>query len=285
MKKIVIDNPVAKNLLRHPNPIEFFNLIFPENIDIETLASFCLFHEYLGLQKKLCPNIQLNFNKIIKTENDHLKYNSECGKFIDDIFNEITSDIYAKLINLHAQIHKQLIDERLHNPNKEIENFLFKNIIHLLENNYETFASLSSFHLSWNYFNNISIPNYNIQILRQQQLHIWWQLYNQNIILPFGRIIDDLEEHNNAAYDGVIGDLVDEEGIINIILNATDFITYDKPDVCLQRFNASENILKMIEQTENIKIPRSYGTIICLENDKTNAINNLPKIIQTIDLK
>lgn len=290
---VLYDNPIARDLISKPkswnNLHDSFLPIFGHFT--RPIYSYYLFFEYIGFKKQMLvkPNEEMfKFNNI-DTQKRAIKEVDKIGLAYDSYFDNAVAEIERQLLapEIKSQLLELIKNQSLYESNfensKELKEILFGYILNLFFNDYGAFVHQAATHLAWDYFCNVSGAGITIPLLREAQLGAWEQSWTQNILLPFGKIIDDLEKYTkvtlskNTRLDGQ-EDMVDAEAITYLIigvlnkyneLEPINFLTRDNMLNIRERLQlGSENILNL-EDALKIKIKKRQGRVYFLNDNMT----------------
>lgn len=290
---VLYDNSITRDLITDPKSWNNFHDSFLPIFGHFTrpVYSYYSFFEYIGFKKHILkkPNEEMFRFNSIDSQKRAIKEIDKIGIAYDDYFDNAVEDIERQLQSpeIKDQLLQLIKDQNLYESNfensKELKAILFGYILNLFFNNYEMFVHQAATHLAWDYFCNVSGKNITIPLLREAQLGAWEQAWRKNILLPFGKIIDDLEKYTkvtlskNTRLDGQ-EDMVDAEAITYLligVINTTNqlepinFLTRDNQLNIRERIQLGcENILNL-ERALNIKINKRPGRVYFLNKDMT----------------
>lgn len=265
---VFFDNSIARALISNPKNWYLVNNTFKESI--RPLYSYYSFLEYIGVTKKRFkePNSALfkfdNITTIQQAQNEREIIGNLCEQYFDEAVN-----------NLKGQLSIP------HNID------MFKDKIQKQSQRTSTDAEIVATHLAWDYFCNVLPNGMPVILLRKAQIHVWMQLYQLNIVMPFGKIIDDFAPQllktpltKNSLFKGY-GDMVDAEAITYLIAGIIDknnlcepvnFFTTDSQINIRERIQLAENSLLMIERYANKILNRSFGKVYYCDLDETDNL-------------
>jgi hypothetical protein len=292
-KLIFYDNPVLKALIENPRswPVLYDELIkrFGQE-GIQPIVSIATFCEFFGFTKQ----------NLIKPSEDMLRFNAI--RNLEDAENKV--EIIDKALEgyyeqTYDNIRKQLQDEqmrmvwgrlitkreqRVFGEGVELYRYLFTRFLDLFHNDYAEFVEELSRYLVWDYFCGISAEGISIEFLRQRQLGMWLQLYrDHNVLLPLGKVIDDLGRYFNLEFGKNVRfandhDMVDAQAITDVfmglktnnIIEPINFLTFDDETVIRTRINLANAIIDWLNErleSESEKIPTMFGKVYFLSKD------------------
>ena len=288
MRLLYLDNPVVRDLTDRPDT---WNLLYDDFIEnfgrsFQVIQSYYLFFEYIGFTKKEL-SLPPELIKIIFLEIRSKKITDEMITLIDKELEECVDQIHDyirnKLYSLREFI-EDLIQKRLNrissfNGAIELEEKLFGNIRALFDQDCDGFVKDASRYLAWDEFCNISPEGFPKDILRQRQIGYWYQLWEEGIILPIGKIIDDVSSYYNMSFKSYFKgseDMVDAEMLTFLIFgNPTEkgsiercnCLTYDKGSQVSDRIELALGNIVNIEQSLGVNVQRNSGKVYCLSKD------------------
>lgn len=290
MKIVYLDNNIILKLTDSPQSwTGFYDCLCKDfGQTFKVISSYYSFLEYIGFKKN---ELDIKENRTIVN-----KHPENISLFLEEFY-----------CNTKKQIHNQLSSESVQNylshliktkkfysstfaTSQDLINSLFENIISDFYYNRSQFIDLASEYLAWDHYCNFMPIGISEHIIRQIQLGHWLQYYEKGILLPFGKIIDDLTEQKsldkNTKFSGN-GDMVDSEGITysvigylhNDELRQVNFLTTDKIINLEERIDLARNVLIELENTLKKPINKSSGSIY-----RINFSNNstfIDKILYT----
>lgn len=298
-----LDNPINRMLIGKPESWNNFYDTMVEFIgkDVEFTHTYYQFLEYIGFNK----------DKIIKPEAASMPIVSwrsqveidSIGMILEKNFFDIEANVLGQLLSVGCaeKIQGLMIQQNKYESNwhlsQELKDILFYYYKFNLFNNYSKFSNELATFLTWDYFcvlNYKSVPTF---LLRQIQLGIWQQLYQKNTILPFGKIIDDLQIYSekklsNKSYFDPKHDMLDSDAITYLITGVINFknekrkinfITFDNPLNIKERVDLAKDVIIKLNNCladKNQQIQMYPGTVYCLlkENLKINEIISIDSI-------
>ncbi|MCK4517530.1 hypothetical protein KAT92_02050 [Candidatus Babeliales bacterium] len=265
----------------------------------EIIPSYYSFFEYIGFHKN-----ELNIpQKILQPKTGITQISSKTIRELEEEFSTIQESLLVfvktKLFSLKPKLNDLLEKQNAENPNNKyfkmksknhynisngIEQGFFGEIIQQLKNSFPEFVEVSASYLSWDIFCGISLKGLNVESQRKKQFGFWLQNYEQGIMLPFAKIMDDLINSPKGICLKNNEDMVDAEMLTYAILGyrtkpneikPVAILTYDDKTVTNKRI---ENLKKCISKIENVlgkTIQKSPGIIYCLDPETQTSINTI----------
>ena len=280
-KLIFFDNTVVKKLLEQPKYWNSFsdNFFVKFGESIRPLYSYYLFFEYFGLKKEKFLNISsspLKFQKIKQINEIGLTLDNYFEHLCDNIKNQLSMNTIKGIIEIH--INQRTAYRSYFDGSNDLYKILFQKIIELFYSDYNGFIEQSATFLAWDYLCDINPEYISIEKLREIQLNIWLQLHDLKVILPFGKIIDDISPFKlikNSKFKGG-EDMVDSEALTYLLMGYIDehniiepvnILTYDNPINWQQRIQLGSAHLNYINNVLNKKLNNKVGKIYCLHKN------------------
>lgn len=293
MKFIYFDNPFVRSLSNHPeiwdNLFDLFVKTFGRRF--KPIQSYYLFFEYIGFTKKEL-NIPVNFKKPCfenSKELNSLKKATENLAILDKNLSKIGTDIRLhikeKLYDLKplltSKINKRKNHTSLFQGSQELVNILFGDILVLIENNFEQFIEFATTYLTWDVWCSINPLGIPLNIVRERQLGFWLEKWEDEIELPFGKIIDDLARYYKMNFESQLKnheDMVDSEMLTYLILgyrfndeiHRVHCLTYPpkNPKEIPERNELALGTINNIEKTLGKTILKKPGKIYVFDKEK-----------------
>ena len=295
ISSIYPDNTIAKKLINDPNT---FNILFDDFVTnfgrtFKVIKSYYLFFEFFGFHKKKLeiPIIykQPTFNQFPCGLLKKQKFLEKDIKIIDDALEKISAEISIyvkdKLSSLKNHFTKLIATEekKVHSckESKDLYDQLFGHILTLFRTDFKKFIDEATRYLSWDVFCGINPKGLSPTLIRERQLGFWYQFWqNDRIILPFGKIIDDLSSYFIMKFSSKFKsyeDMVDSEALTYLITgNANEYINYLTYDDSNERTQLALGCIKHIEQVLNVQLCKNLGKVYLLDKNT----NRFKEIIQ-----
>lgn len=281
---IFLDNSLARNLMWEPEKVwNQWNDALSDKLgqDLQFTVSYYLFFEVIGFAQRkhlVKPDENIfQFEKSIK-----IKYvfseADRIGQLMNLYWESAQNNIYNQLLNkeddLIAMKDHQFSKVSEFDGSNDLKNILFESILKLFEEDFQEFAKVASIYLAWDYFCNINVSGISRSDFRKYQLDVWVQCYENGLILPLSKIIDDIDEVSLESSRFHPGDLVDAEALNFLIVGCQNqnkeyepihFMTYDSPQVMKNRIQLARKIFKKYGLEARVKL--CFGLVWCFNHD------------------
>lgn len=276
MKRLYLDNPVVRDLTERPEILkgcyEHFVQTFGRTFKV--VKSYYLFFEFFGFTKdhlQILPEmLKWDFSEIkgkpSKDENRVL-IDQKCKEGIDRLRLHINDKLISLQGFFQESIQRRLGEISSFQGAQELENKLFGDIRTLFATNFIGFINEATRYLVWDVFCGISPIGLSTELFRQRQLGHWYGAWEQGIVLPVGKIIDDHSKYYNMVFSNNFKnfeDMVDAEMLTYLTfgfptddggLERCDGLTYDRTGSVAERVQLALGTISNIEGSLKKKSP------------------------------
>ncbi len=304
INRVYFDNKVIRELIENSEIRKgfFTDIALLLGPNYQPLKSYYLFFEYIGFHKNKLeipkvlhePNLpalqdlskkNLLDSALIKIDNDLKESHDKIKEYIVNKLYALESHIKhrIKVREVFVKKAKELYFTQLHIN-------LFGDLIDLFRKDLREFVETAAEYLAWDLFCTLIPKSVSIPRLRQRQLAYWFNMHQNGITLPFGKLIDDHAKYYDIKFNSKSNyksyeDMVDAEALTYLVtgLKATDqtivainYITFDDSTQIGERIQLGLGTLQNIEKTLNVCTSKQGGKAYMIDK-ATGKIVNIQK--------
>jgi len=285
MRRLYLDNPVLRDVTENPellkNCYNDFVQIFGRSF--RGVKSYYLFFEFYGIKKdRLGISAEMllwDFSDIrgnpTSTANVAL-IEQKCQDGIQNIDAHIHGQLYSLQNFLKEAIERRL--RKMTEAGREIENVLFGDIRRLISEDFDAFVVEAKGYLVWDVFCGISPKGLRTDLLRQKQLGHWYHAWQNGLVLPLGKIIDDQAKYYDMSFESYFKgyeDMVDAEMITYLIfgypidgeLERCDCLTYDRSAEISERIRLALGTISNLKASLKQHVDYKSGKAYCINKE------------------
>ncbi|MBS0622600.1 MAG: hypothetical protein JSR80_06545 [Verrucomicrobia bacterium] len=282
MKFIYPDNPLIRALTDRPETWEGFYdaLITLFGRNFKCVESYYLFFEYIGFTKE-----KLEIPHLLSQPHfEGVASEKMLEKHLLSINEYIHKKLYSLKGDLHSLIHERMKHTSPFRASQELVHSLFGTIFLLMEKNFEEFITYSTTHLAWDVFCAIHPLRLPLKLIREKQLGLWLNRWEQGTKLPFGKLIDDQSPNYKMDFTSPFKereDMVDAEMHTYLILgyeieeqiHSVHCLTYppQDPHALSKRTELALSTIVHLQNTLGKEIQKISGKIYSLDK-KTHTL-------------